>query len=414
MGKASQQKQDSDRYKTLLEIGQSLTSITDLHELLNKIAESVTHNINAQYVLIILRHFVTGELRIEYSNVNIDTKTQQNALQFSKTVVNDVVNKGKSILSRDVIRDESLNKTDSVMSLQIRSLMCVPLISRQNSEIIGTLYADNRSAKNVFKQDDIQLLESFANMAAIAIENAHLYEQAILDELTQSYVRRYFEQRLEVEFARAIRQNSHLSLIFLDVDSFKYINDRHGHDAGDAVLRGVSGLMRRNLRAYDLLARVGGDEFAVLLPETSASDALKVAEKIRDGVSQMKIDEAPVRITVSMGVSTYPDHAIKSVEELQKKADVALYRAKQFGRNSCQIYHDEKDAASDEAGLLIRKTFEILTELQEHLVKLDQLSEQAFSQVQKIDPSSTRSAEAATLLRSVQERLKKIASRFDG
>ncbi len=413
MTKTSNQKQESDRYKTLLDIGQSLIAITDLHQLLGKISEAVTRNMNAERVLVILRHEVTGDLRIEYSNANIDSTTLRDALQFSTTVVNDVVNKGKSILSRDVVRDESITKSDSVMNLQIRSLMCVPLTSRQNSEIIGTLYADNRSAKNVFKQDDLKLLESFANMAAIAIENAHLYEQAIVDELTQCYVRRYFEQRLEVEFARAARQSSSLSLIFLDVDSFKNINDQHGHDAGDAVLKAIAGLMKRNLRAYDLLARVGGDEFAVLLPETLAFDALKVAEKIRSGVSQMTIPDGSSRITVSLGVAAYPEHTKESVEALQKKADVALYLAKQFGRNSCQMFHDEKDPTSDEAGVLIRKTFQVLTELQNQLVHLDELSEQAFSQVQKIDPSSTRSAEAATLLRNIQERLKKIAARFE-
>jgi diguanylate cyclase (GGDEF)-like protein len=357
---------------------------------------------------------VTGDLRIEHSNVNIDSSTQRDALQFSRTVVNDVVNKGKSILSRDVIRDGSITKSESVTKMQIRSLMCVPLTSRQNSEITGTLYADNRSAKNAFKQDDLKLLESFANMAAIAIENAHLYEQTILDELTQCYVRRYFDQRLEVELARSIRQSSSLSLLFIDVDSFKNINDHHGHDAGDAVLKGIAILMKRNLRAYDLLARLGGDEFAVLLPETSASDASKVAEKIRSGVLQMEIPEAPVRITVSIGVAACPEHDQESVDSLEKKADVALYRAKQYGRNSVQVYYEEKEGASDESVMLIRKTFQILTELQDQLIRIDQLSEQAFSHVEKIDPSSTRSAEALTLLRSIQERLKRITARFDG
>jgi diguanylate cyclase (GGDEF)-like protein len=414
MTKTSNQTQESDRYKTLLEIGHSLSAITDLHQLLAKISEAVTRNMHAEHVLVILRHEVTGDLRIEHSNVNIDSSTQRDALQFSRTVVNDVVNKGKSILSRDVIRDGSITKSESVTKMQIRSLMCVPLTSRQNSEITGTLYADNRSAKNAFKQDDLKLLESFANMAAIAIENAHLYEQTILDELTQCYVRRYFDQRLEVELARSIRQSSSLSLLFIDVDSFKNINDHHGHDAGDAVLKGIAILMKRNLRAYDLLARLGGDEFAVLLPETSASDASKVAEKIRSGVLQMEIPEAPVRITVSIGVAACPEHDQESVDSLEKKADVALYRAKQYGRNSVQVYYEEKEGASDESVMLIRKTFQILTELQDQLIRIDQLSEQAFSHVEKIDPSSTRSAEALTLLRSIQERLKRITARFDG
>src|SRR5262249_44310001 len=273
------QRREADRYKTLLEIGQSLISITDLDQLLRKIVEVVAKEIQAERALVILRHPISGELRIANSTANVDTSTVEDAMQFSRSIVTDVVNKGKSIFSRDVVKEGTYAKTDSVMNLKIRSLMCVPLVAKQNSEIIGTVYVDNRSVGNIFSNEDLALLESFATLAGMAIENAHLYELAIIDELTKCYVRRYFEQRLREEFSRAERQAGSLSILMVDIDNFKEVNDRNGHAAGDVVLREIAGSIKRNLRTYDLIARLGGDEFAIILPEVGFEDAYRVAEK---------------------------------------------------------------------------------------------------------------------------------------
>src|SRR5262249_7130671 len=233
------QRREADRYKTLLEIGQSLISITDLDQLLRKIVEVVAKEIQAERALVILRHPISGELRIANSTANVDTSTVEDAMQFSRTIVSDVVNKGKSIFSRDVIKDGTYSKTDSVMNLKIRSLMCVPLIAKQNGDIIGTVYVDNRSVGNIFSKEDLTLLESFASLAGMAIENAHLYELAIMDELTKCYVRRYFEQRVREEFSRAERQEGALALLMIDVDQFKEVNDQYGHAVGDSVLKEI-------------------------------------------------------------------------------------------------------------------------------------------------------------------------------
>src|SRR5262245_37256591 len=234
------EKRESDRYKNLLEIGQSLITITDLDQLLRKIIEVVAKEIQAERALIILRHPITGEMKIANSTANLDSSTLEDAMLFSRSIVTDVVNKGKSIFSRDVIKDGNLAKTDSVMNLKIRSVMCVPLIAKQNGDIIGTVYVDNRSVGNIFSKEDLTVLESFANLAAMAIENAHLYELAIIDELTKCYVRRYFEQRVREEFSRAERQGGSMSVLLIDVDEFKQINDRFGHPAGDMVLKEVA------------------------------------------------------------------------------------------------------------------------------------------------------------------------------
>src|SRR3990172_8374247 len=330
------QQREADRYKTLLEIGQSLVTITDLDQLLRKIIDVLAKEIQAERALIILRHPISGEMRIANSTANVDTSTLEDAIQFSKTIVSDVVNKGKSIFSRDVIKDGGMYaKTDSVMNLKIRSLMCVPLVAKQNGDIIGTVYVDNRSVGNIFSKEDLTLLESFANLAGMAIENAHLYELAIIDELTKCYVRRYFEQRIREEFSRAERQKTALSILLMDVDEFKVVNDRYGHATGDLVLKEIAGAIKRNLRTYDLVARLGGDEFAIILPEVGFQDAYRVAEKIRTSAAQMLFPGIQCKVTVSIGIACHPLHHVSGIEGLMKKADVALYKAKQMGRNTC-------------------------------------------------------------------------------
>lgn len=411
-----------DRHKTLLDIGQSLITITDLDQLLRKIIDVMAREIQAERALIILRHPITGELRVASSTANLDTSTLEDAIQYSRSIVNDVVNKGRSIFSRDVIKDQSYTKSDSISNLKIRSLMCVPLVAKQNGEITGTVYVDNRSVGNIFSKEDLALLESFASLAGMAIENAHLYELAIIDELTKCYVRRYFEQRFREEFSRAERQNGSLSLLVLDVDQFKGINDQYGHPAGDKVLRDISATVKRNLRTYDLLARLGGDEFAIILPDVGFQDAYRVSEKIRNAVAQLLFAGLEQKVTISIGIACYPLHHVTSVDGLMKKADMALYKAKQLGRNTCFFYGQQEmlelfgqltiDSAparhltianvlqsmedqgradpAEEIDFLVGKSIETLKELQEQISQLKIIAVQVNSQIHQMDPQEER------------------------
>lgn len=434
------EKRESDRYKTLLEIGQSLITITDLDQLLRKIIEVVAKEIQAERALIILRHPITGGMRIAHSTANLDSSTLEDALLFSKTIVTDVVNKGKSIFSRDVIKDGNLAKTDSVMNLKIRSVMCVPLIAKQNGELIGTVYVDNRSVGNIFSKEDLTLLESFANLAAMAIENAHLYELAIIDELTKCYVRRYFEQRVREEFSRAERQGGAMSVLLIDVDQFKEVNDRYGHPAGDMVLREIAASIKRSLRTYDLLARLGGDEFAIILPEVAFQDAYRVAEKIRNGAAQLLFPGIQNRITISIGIACFPLHHVSNVENLLKKADVALYKAKQLGRNNCFFYGQQEmlelfgqvakeNAAaspmtistlleklekentgeiSEEIDFVVGKSIEVLKEIQEQLNHLKIMAVQMNNQIHQLDPRTMKIREAVEVLQKLRAKYKEV------
>ena len=224
----------------------------------------------------------------------------------------------------------------------IRSFLCLPL--RFQEQRLGVLYV-YRGDRDDFRQDEIDLLASFAHCAAGAISNARLYAQmtdlARTDALTGLANRRSFDERLGIEIARGDRYRRPCALLALDVDHFKRVNDTHGHQAGDAVLKSLAALLRERARAgIDIAARVGGEEFAVLLPETDRDGALGIAERIREDVERSTIqiaEGATIGVTVSIGVCCYPDRA-GSADALIRNADQALYGAKRHGRNRTVVF----------------------------------------------------------------------------
>ncbi|HPW64849.1 MAG TPA: sensor domain-containing diguanylate cyclase, partial [Candidatus Omnitrophota bacterium] len=200
----------------------------------------------------------------------------------------------------------------------------------------GTL-AIHATRPNVFTHDDLRLLDAIATLASSAIANALLYEKteqlAIKDSLTGLFVRRYFYERLKEEHRRALISQKTMSLIMCDLDHFKECNDRFGHQGGDLMLIQLAEILSENLKSA-LLARYDGEEFAILLPETSKAEALKVAEGIRSVVENapFNIRREKVSMTISAGVANLPDDTL-DLESLVHKADQALYKAKREGRN---------------------------------------------------------------------------------
>ena len=189
-----------------------------------------------------------------------------------------------------------------------------------------------------FTEESQELAHWLATQASIALENAHLHglvkAQAVTDELTGLANRRRFMEVVELELKRAERFQSPLGLLLVDLDDFKLVNDRFGHGTGDEVLRALSDVFRESLRDVDLAARLGGEEFAVLLPETDYPGAAGVAERLRASLASLELD-APdgeqFGVTASFGVAVYPE--AQSVDELLSTADTALYRAKAEGKN---------------------------------------------------------------------------------
>ena len=199
--------------------------------------------------------------------------------------------------------------------------------------VVGVLNVA-RVKKVGFRQEEMRLLRLLADQAAMAIENARLHDlirhQALTDPLTGLPNRRFFDQRLNEEIRRSMRYQHPFALMIMDLNGFKEINDRFGHPAGDAVLKQLAELFRNSMRDTDFMARYGGDEFAFILPETSADDAKKVIRNLqklmRDAHFAVSGNEEHM-LSGSFGFALFPSHASSS-DELISAADQMLYRSK--------------------------------------------------------------------------------------
>lgn len=224
-------------------------------------------------------------------------------------------------------------------------LLMLPLAA--GGESFGCLALLTQKGLRLAK-DQVQTLNAAVNHLALALRNALLYREvksmAEHDGLTRIANRRRFEERLDEEAQRHSRYELPLSLILFDLDYFKKVNDTYGHQAGDAVLRGMAGLLLESLRGSDLPARFGGEEFAVILPHTSREQALLLAERIRQRVAARDFGEAgrKVRLTVSAGVAALEPGT--GSQELVSLADQALYLAKNGGRNRVVVAAPETGA----------------------------------------------------------------------
>ncbi len=201
----------------------------------------------------------------------------------------------------------------------------------------GVLTALNQAGEAEFGRHDLVLLEAMANQAAIAIENARLFEEvqrlAVTDDLTGLRNRRGFFEVARRELERATRTGRPLSALMLDIDGFKRVNDTYGHAVGDQVLRHLAERCRRAVRDIDLVGRYGGEEFAVLLPETDLKTGLEVAERVRSSIGDEPFDTeaGPLPIRVSVGMALLADDTDQTVESLLDRADTAMYLVKQEG-----------------------------------------------------------------------------------
>ena len=219
------------------------------------------------------------------------------------------------------------------------SWLGVPLIFYD--EVLGVLSVQSTD-KYVFSAEHMQTLNSIADQAAVAIENSRLYEMATVDGLTGLFVRRHFDQRIVEEWDRAVRYGAPLAVGLLDLDKFKELNDTHGHQAGDYVLRAAAATVKANMRSFDISARYGGEEFVFILPRTSVDEAAKVAERVRGDIEKMVINAQGrnLKVTASIGIAGFPCDDVNDAWGMVERADRALYDAKKGGRNRVIVADD--------------------------------------------------------------------------
>jgi diguanylate cyclase (GGDEF)-like protein len=220
------------------------------------------------------------------------------------------------------------------------AIISAPLMSK--SSVFGIIMAINESRDSFFRECDIHYLNTLANQAAISYENYLLYKklkyESITDELTGVYNYRFLIRSLNIEIKRVLRFGGYFSFMMIDVDNLKEYNDRNGHLYGSRALKIIGGLIENQCREVDTVAKYGGDEFALILPQTDLKGAESLGERILRAVYDFKFDEDRSGVlTCSMGVSIYPYHS-KNLKELIRKADSALYSAKEEGKNTVRVY----------------------------------------------------------------------------
>ena len=247
---------------------------------------------------------------------------------------------GEPLLVEDIEKDPRINQQNKPR-YKTKSFVSIPL--KIEDRVAGVLNISDKTTGEVFKENDLRLIQFFAANASIAIERSLLYkktselkELSITDPLTGIFNRRYLNSRLSEEVARFNRYKQPFSLLMIDIDGFKEYNDKFGHSTGDRVLKILADAIVASLRNTDLATRFGGDEFVLILSQTPKVDAINLANRIKENAENANIphkEEFPSKeLTVSIGLTSYPDDA-SSITELLEKTDEALYLAKKSGRN---------------------------------------------------------------------------------
>jgi diguanylate cyclase (GGDEF)-like protein len=309
--------------------------------LLTEILALIVNKMNVERSSIMLKDSHSDKLMLKFVSMRNDEQSkkikQYVAFDRGEGFAGYVVENGLPVISNNPDSDPRFKKYDLAdMNDEIHNIICVPLVD-ETDHSLGVINIVNRPGN--FNEEDMNLLHSIAQQVAIALRNANLYELAITDGMTNLFIHRYFQARLETEVKRAERYNEKFALIMLDIDHFKKFNDTYGHPIGDIVIKRVAAIIKENTREdIDIVARYGGEEFAVILPETELEGAHLLAERFRKTVEETIIyhDHLELKVTISVGCAEFPTHS-NSKEGLLAKSDAALYKSKERGRNKVTI-----------------------------------------------------------------------------
>jgi diguanylate cyclase (GGDEF)-like protein len=330
----------------VLELSQKLLSTIDLPELLDAILQALVAFSGAERGMIV---FVKNQKLVYGPSINVGEPTGlgETDARASRSALEYVLQSGKVLITGDAEKDDRLLSRQSIIAQGIKSILCIPLAFKD--ETVGAVYLEDTRRQEAFAGVHLDVLQTLAAYAALAIQNAKLYIETIRDPLTSLYSSRYFESCVEREVKKAMRAGEPLSVLFLDVDNFKNVNDHYGHDVGDQVLRKVGEVIRAAVRVHDLVgrgtridsslaARFGGDEFEVLLAQTRKERAAKVAERIVDLMREttFQTEKGTLRVSISIGVASVPEDATDFVA-LRRQADRAMYQAKRMGRDGVVV-----------------------------------------------------------------------------
>ncbi|MEJ2520311.1 MAG: sensor domain-containing diguanylate cyclase [Desulfuromonadales bacterium] len=320
--------------EALIEIGKALTSTIDLEGVLAVIMDHVAADPDRNHDL-----DRDGARRLSRDGNPHGDLHPTRTVAAGEGVAGWVAEHGEPLVIADVKEDPRFSDLfDKASSFNTRSVLCVPV--RSKDHVLGVIELVNGPKDKAFSEADVQILLTIADYAAIAIENARNFlrinELVITDDLTELYNGRYLHTLLDEEILRSQRFGDKLSLIFIDLDFFKNVNDTCGHLVGSRTLAEVGRLITDTIRKVCKAARYGGDEFVIVLPNTGKGGAMTLANKLCKRFRSYDFyDDKGIsfKLTASFGVATFPDDA-NSKEDLIRLADQAMYRVKEMSRDA--------------------------------------------------------------------------------
>src|ERR1041385_3709186 len=325
--------EQAEREIAVNRLATAIRNSLELDSVLHTAADEVGRALNVQSCAVRVEGALVGKQMTTYHFRNDIADGDARAALVADV---DSISQKLAVLPKAYVVDGDNSKPTPVLPDAV-----VPLIYQ--GSFVGLLLVRSDDVTRIWAENEMLLLHTVADQLAVAVNQAHLFaqmqQQALTDGLTGCYNRRSFELQLERDLHLATRMRQPVSLILLDIDHFKRVNDTYGHDVGDMALRMLANGMREELRGVDTAARYGGEEFAVILPQANAEGAVLVAERLRQRVEKMEVTGFG-RATASFGMATFPSHA-SSRDTLVVAADRGLYNSKRKGRNRVSLPDDE-------------------------------------------------------------------------
>jgi diguanylate cyclase (GGDEF)-like protein len=325
-----------------LEVGKLLTSTLDLKEILGLIMIKVTQLVDAQNWSLLLRNPASGELTFEIVVGIHENPIKRLRLAPGEGIAGHVAETGNPLVVANVQKDPRFSRRiDALTEFRTETIVCLPL--KFHGKVLGVIEIVNVRDMEKFKFHDYPILSILADYAAIAIENARYLERieqmGVTDEYTGLKNARYLHQVLDDLTRNESAPTDVFAVVFVDVDDFKRVVDRHGHLLGSQVLKEIGESISTCLEEKDILVKYGGDEYVIVLPGRNKQAAIDLTQKILEvlrGSTYLKSEPDPVRVTISFGIAVYPEDA-QTKKDLLLLADHCMYEVKRGNKNGVGV-----------------------------------------------------------------------------
>lgn len=333
----------SGKYQTLLRIMNAANARLDPSRVIELIMDNIRNLIPCEAWSILLLKEDRNELRFERVRGQGADRLIYATLKVGEGIAGWVAQNREAVIVNNVQRDPRFNsRFDQGTDFKTKSILCVPLLSRNT--LLGVVELINKQTRHCrFTREDLRTLSTLLGPIAVSLHNAMLFREkeylSVTDDLTKLYNNRYVNNFLNELIRKGQSKRQTASIIFLDLDGFKSVNDRYGHLVGGRTLVEVGNIIFESVRKTDVVARYGGDEYIVILPDTNGVEAKKIAEQIRQAIKNhdyKKGLQKEIQLSASFGISVYPVHG-KTVTELIQKADNAMYSVKYSGKDAVQL-----------------------------------------------------------------------------